>query len=460
MRIKAVLSFVVISWLLAASGCSSAAGNPSAFETEALRKGDLTAQVVANGAVRPNRSRDLSWKINGVVEQVNAGLGDAVTQGQVLARLSADSLPQSVLSARADLYNARQNLDKLREGHPEKLATAYQELVDARKTLEDAKNKHARLLADKRSADPLEIENARLEYLRLNQSMEDVQQQLDAVGYYAEDPFVLDLQASAIKLKGQRDNALYRYQYLTGKPSKLEIEKARAALETAQAKFEQAQRTYDRLRDGLSSGEVNAAQASIDAAQATLKQTELLAPFDGILTLVKTHAGDSTETDALALRVEDRSHFFVDVSISEIDVNRVKIGQPVTVTFDAAYGREYRGVVTEVGISGVSNQGLVSYPVVIELEQPDEYIKSGMTAAVRVQVDAVRDVLMVPNRAVRMVDGDRVVYVLRGENPLPEQVKIKLGISSETLSQVLEGDLQPGDNVVLNPDALLPAMVE
>jgi HlyD family secretion protein len=87
--------------------------------------------------------------------------------------------------------------------------------------------------------------------------------------------------------------------------------------------------------------------------------------------------------------------------------------------------------------------------VTVELVDADEAIKPGMTAAVNITVDQIEDVLLVPNRAVRVVDGQRIVYVLRdGEL---EPVEIILGVSSESYSEIVGGDLQEGDPIVLNP---------
>jgi HlyD family secretion protein len=85
----------------------------------------------------------------------------------------------------------------------------------------------------------------------------------------------------------------------------------------------------------------------------------------------------------------------------------------------------------------------------VELTNPDEFVRPGMTAAVNILVREVKDVLLVPNRAVRVVDGQRVVYVLK--NGLPEMVKIRLGATSDTFSEVINGDLKVGDLIVLNP---------
>mgnify|MGYP000878517151 CR=1 FL=1 len=450
-----ILIVVMIMALLAGcgGGASSSALN---FQTEPLQKGDLTAQVIANGAVRPNLSSDLSWQVNGIVESVNANLGDMVEQGQVLASLRTDSLPQQVIAAKAELYQAQQALDDLTNSSDEKAAAANLDLANARKALEDARQKRSWLTADRRLVNPTTIDTARAELAKLEAMVEDARGAYEGLGYLAEDdPVRLDAKIYWLNLKTQRDQAKYQLEYLTGKPTEQEIAQADAVVAAAEADLNRGQATYDQWKNGVPQDELVAAQARVDSAQAALKLAQLTAPFAGMVTVLDTRAGDETHLGSTAFRVEDRSHMYVDVSISEMDINRVQAGQDVTVTLDAAYGQEYPGRVVEVGISGNSLQGLVSYPVTVELVKVDSKIKTGMTAAVHIQVDSVKDVLMVPNKAVRMVDGQRVVYVIKAANPLPQKVVIKLGVSSETMSQVLEGDLQVGDKVVLNPDMLL-----
>jgi HlyD family secretion protein len=139
----------------------------------------------------------------------------------------------------------------------------------------------------------------------------------------------------------------------------------------------------------------------------------------------------------------------VDVEVSEVDINRVEVGQPVILTFDAILAAEYPGKVVEVAPVGNNQQGVVNFKVTIEIEDPDQRVKPGMTAAVNVVVSQLADVLLVPNRAVRVVDGERVVYIY---NTLElEMVEVELGASSDLYSEVVNGDLQPGDKIVLNP---------
>jgi HlyD family secretion protein len=85
----------------------------------------------------------------------------------------------------------------------------------------------------------------------------------------------------------------------------------------------------------------------------------------------------------------------------------------------------------------------------VQLTDADEKVKPGMTAGVNVVVTELQDVLLIPNRAVRVVDNKRVVYVLRDGQPV--KVEIRLGPSSDTFSSLADGDINEGDLIILNP---------
>jgi HlyD family secretion protein len=146
--------------------------------------------------------------------------------------------------------------------------------------------------------------------------------------------------------------------------------------------------------------------------------------------------------------VDDLSHLLVDVQVSEVDINRIKVGQAVSMVFDAIPNQEYHGIVKEVAPVGTTEEGVVDFTVTVELTDPRDAVRPGMTAAVNVVVDQLQDVLLVPNRAVRVQEGKRVVYVLKDGSLQP--VEITLGASSDTDSQVLDGELKEGDQIVLN----------
>jgi HlyD family secretion protein len=173
------------------------------------------------------------------------------------------------------------------------------------------------------------------------------------------------------------------------------------------------------------------------------------APFSGTITSVEIKRGDQVSPGSVAFALADFSPLLVDVQLSEVDINRVEIGQPVELVFDAVLDRNYAGEVVEIGLVGSPIQGVVNFPVTIELLNPDEAVKPGMTAAVNIVIEQMDEVLRVPNRAVRLRDGERVVFVLQDGAGVP--VPVELGASSDVYSEVISGDIQEGDRVILNP---------
>jgi HlyD family secretion protein len=192
-----------------------------------------------------------------------------------------------------------------------------------------------------------------------------------------------------------------------------------------------------------------AARARLLAAQTTVDSHSLTAPFAGTITEVDVKPGDQVTPASVAFRLDNLHRLLLDMLVSEVDINSIQAGQPVDMSFDAILDKQYKGVVSQVAPVGDAIQGVVQFNVTVELTDADENVKPGMTAAVNITVEQITDALLVPNRAVRLVNGQRVVYIL--SNDQLKQVKVTLGASSNTESQVTEGDLQVGDQVVLNP---------
>jgi HlyD family secretion protein len=242
-----------------------------------------------------------------------------------------------------------------------------------------------------------------------------------------------------------------KVRYTKGYADAETIADADEKLALAEAQLSDARRNADRLKNGADPVDVAAANARVAAAQATLITAFSVAPFDGTVTQADPAIGDQVSVGSVAFRVDDLSHLLVDVQVSEVDINTVAVGQESTLTFDAVLGRAepYHGTVVQVNQSGVTVQGVVSFTVTVELTDADEFVKPGMTAAVNIVVEQVKDTVLIPNRAVRLVSAERVVYVL--VDGKPEMVKVLLGATSGTDSVLVEGDIKEGDPIILNP---------
>lgn len=449
---KAVVIIVILIVLAAAffgyrqMQAAQAAAN-SEFQTVTVSRGDLTASVGATGTVRSNQSAELKWSLTGRVGQVNVAVGDLVQPEQILARLDEQSLPQSVVMARADLIDARRALDQLLNSDVAR-AKANQALVMAQKELDDALQ--ARESKDYARALPATVDEARANLVIAQDAVENAQELYDRVDNRPEDdPVRAEGLAQLSAARRNYDRQLANLNYLLGRPNDQEVSEADARVALAEANLKDAQREWDRLKDGPNSDDVTAAEARIAALESTIGQMVILAPFGGTVTHIESKVGDQVAPNMTAFRIDDLSRLLVDVEITEVDINRIRPGQPVMMTFDAILDKEYSGKVTEVARVGVPVQGVVNFTVEVQLENGDDAVRPGMTAAVNIVTDLVENILVVPNRAVRLREGERVVYVLR--NNLPVMTPIELGLTSDTLSEVVGGDLQEGDVLVLNP---------
>jgi HlyD family secretion protein len=215
------------------------------------------------------------------------------------------------------------------------------------------------------------------------------------------------------------------------------------------AQLEDARRETERLKDGPDPDEIAAAQARLAAVQATLELSRQTVPFPGVITQVDVKPGDPVAPGSPAFRLDDISSMLVELQASEVDVNRIQTGQSVVLKLDSVPGREYHGKVVEIPAVGNDVNGVATFPLKVAIEDADGSIRPAMTAKATIVITELEDVLLVPVSAVRILDGEHVVYILR--NSQPEPVQVTLGLSSADETQVLGGNLQAGDAVLLNP---------
>jgi HlyD family secretion protein len=459
-RHKTIVILVVI--VIAVAGyfiiraINNRADAAAAYQTATVERGMLTATIGATGNVRANQSVILTWQASGRIEAVNVEIGEKVQGGDVLASLLSTSLSQNLILAQTDLVSAERSLETLLASDTPR-AQAQLALVTAQQKYDSAKYTLDSFLATNRGATSDAVRNAEAQYTLALDSLEHAQNYYDLVKNRPDDD-IQKAQAFTALYNAQQaaDRARNNLNYFLLVPSGRDIDKARANLALAQAQLDDAQREWERLMDGPDADDIRAAQARVDAARASVEMTQISAPFDGTITDAAPIPGDQVAPGTVGFRIDDLSRLLVEVQVSEVDINRVEIGQPVVVTFDAAQGQDYHGMVVEVAQAASIVSGMVNFAVTVELTDADAQVKPGMTAAVTITVKQLEDVLLVPNRAVRLLDGTRYVFVLRGVDV--EAVAITLGASSDIVSEVTGGDLQEGDTIILNPSMDLMAM--
>ncbi len=417
------------------------ANNISSLQTITANQGSLTATVGATGTVRPDQTAILTWQTTGDVDQVSVQAGQVITAGQELASLAQSSLPQAVILAQSDLITAQRQLSDLQNSQ----IAAQQALQGVNKSQQAVYDAQRAMVRFDQKNYKDDLDRAKNDVVDKKDALDQAQKDFDP--YKDWDPTNTTRQNFEQRLT----DAQIAYDEAVRKVNELELQQqtAQANFDAANAALADAQRAYDKVKDGPNPDDITVLQNRIAAAQATLAMAKLTAPFAGTITEVDAKPGDQVIPGTIAFRLDNLGRLLVDVKLSEVDINSIKVWQPVTLSFDAIQDKQYQGVVSQVAPVGDVIQGVVNFDVTVELTDADQDVKPGMTAAVNIIVDQITDALLVPNRAVRVVNGKQVVYLLN--NGQLVETPVTLGASSDSQSQVTNGSIQVGDQIVLNP---------
>jgi HlyD family secretion protein len=260
--------------------------------------------------------------------------------------------------------------------------------------------------------------------------------------------------------------------------AKAQLEKDRASLSYTQRAFERAskliptnaisQDAFDNAKSAYEQAVAQIAfdeatiqqrQAAMKAAQVNLDYTQITSPVDGTVVSRNVTVGQtvaaSFQTPTLFLIATDLTRMQVDTNVSESDIGTISIGDTAAFSVDAFSKRTFMGNVRQVRQSPQMVQNVVTYDVVVAVENADLALKPGMTAATRLIVDHRENVLRVPNQALRYLPGGvggardtdqaRVWIVRDGESVA---VPVTPGLQDESFSEIAEGPLKAGDRVI------------
>jgi HlyD family secretion protein len=196
-----------------------------------------------------------------------------------------------------------------------------------------------------------------------------------------------------------------------------ELANAKASLEYAQVSFKRAKdlnaasllpaADFDKAVADLHQGEANVRthEAAVRRAKVDLERTTIFAPIDGMVISRNVDVGQtvaaSFNTPTLFNIANDLSKMEIDAMVSEADVGGVEEGQSVTFTVDAYPQRKFRGSVRQVRFAPTTNQNVVNYTTVVEVNNADLKLRPGMTANANILVAEHKDVLRIPNAALR-----------------------------------------------------------
>ena len=386
--IVAVLLVVLISYLLLSSQKNSAN-----FKTTELKRGELVVRVTATGLLQPVNQVEVGTEISGTIESVEVDFNSRVKHGDVLARLDTERLEAQVVQARASLESAKARVEEAK-------ATVLETRVRMKRCAKLAKKQ----LCSQEDLDTLSAAHARAK----------------------------SAEASA-------------------------------------------------------SAQVSVATATLDAHQTDLQKAVIRAPIGGIVLKRQIEPGQtvaaSLQTPVLFVLAESLAQMELHVAIDEADVGHVKEGQKAIFSVDAYPDQHFPATINQVRFAPQTVEGVVTYETVLTVDNSNLLLRPGMTATAEIITNQLSDVLLVPNVALRFVPpktdkekrngggslfsrlfprpgrsreaktkslpkGSKQVWILKDNQPV--SVPIKVGATDGQYSQLLGGNLQEGEDVIVD----------
>ena len=449
------------------------------YLTARVERGNLRNTVTATGALQAVTTVQVGSQASGTISALYADFNSTVKKGQVIAQLDPAQAKAQVEQAQANLQQARASL-----------ANAQAAVTDAQ-----AKNLAAKSTVQNNQAGVSGAE-ANVAVLKAQQddalSLLKQQEALLKSGVIAQRDY--DVSMTAYKTAEAKYNqavAQLNQAKLTEQSSSTAgVAQSQAGVEQSKAQVQQA------------AAQVQQAQAALSLAQVNLSHTTITSPIDGIVVSRDVNVGQtvaaSLSAPTLFTIANDLTQMQVIANIDQADIGLVEQAKSVKFSVDAFPGKDFDGKIEQMRLNPVNVQNVVTYNVVIDVANPDQKLKPGMTANLTITIDERNNVLKVPNAALRFTPqrtdsgsgagaqgqgqgqgqgrrrqqgGDnaaggnnaqsnfapasapvlpgqvRVVWVL-GQNGKPERRRITVGLSDGSATEVVEGDLNEGDMVI------------
>jgi HlyD family secretion protein len=449
----------------------------------------LQSEVSASGNLTLVSERSVALEVAGIVQEVLAGVGDAVTAGDVLVRLDATDLERDLAVAELNVENAKISLEDVQEpATAAELAQAEanlqeaqanladveagpsaEEIAAARSSLAAAQSSYAELTAGPSEAEltqlsadlkkaEITLAEAQGAYDKVawqgNASSQSADLQSATIDY--ESAKAAYTEATAAAANSDLQNAAANIQSSQSTLNDLLNSPTAAEVSTAAASVADAEATLADLQRGATANEVRVAEITLEqalieleTAQRNLGAAAVTAPIDGIVTSVDAEIGVRKSADAVVMTLTDPQQLELSILVAESDMPNVALDQAATVEIDALPGQTFAGVVAEISPVNDTGSTAVSYPVTVRLTEDNlTGVLPGMNAVatLRREQAVAADSWLVPTNALRTQGDTSTVMVLRGEQPTP--ITVTPGTIQGEWTAVSSPDLQAGDKVV------------
>ncbi|MEW6714015.1 MAG: efflux RND transporter periplasmic adaptor subunit [Nitrospirota bacterium] len=233
----------------------------------------------------------------------------------------------------------------------------------------------------------------------------------------------------------------------------------------AKSDLDSAGTAYDAAVAQVSAAKAQMAQteAALKITETNLRYTRIISPVNGTVVSRSVDVGQtvaaSFQTPTLFTIAQDLTKMQVDSSVVEADIGKIEVGQPVEFNVDAYPDSPFKGTVSEIRNAPITVQNVVTYDVVVKVDNPELKLKPGMTANVSIIVSSKSNVLKIPNAALRFKPSDKQtkneksekgsgIWVI--ENKELKRVAVTTGISDGAYTELLSGEIKEGEELIVD----------
>jgi HlyD family secretion protein len=280
------------------------------------------------------------------------------------------------------------------------------------------------------------------------------------------DPALLDAQVSQARANVISARANLEKAEATLVDAKRTMERNRELVSKnliAQSDFDAAETNYQTARASVSAAraQVTQTEAALQVAETNLHYTKIVSPVDGIVVSRNVDVGQtvaaSFQTPTLFSIAQDLTKMQIDANVDESDIGNIAVNQDVEFVVDAYPDITFKGRVWQVRNAPITVQNVVTYDAVIQVANPELKLKPGMTANVSIIVAVRKDVLRIPNAALRFKPSEKGAQksekkgpgVWISENGKLRRVSVSPGISDGSYTEVASGDIREGQEIVV-----------
>ncbi|MFA6095009.1 MAG: efflux RND transporter periplasmic adaptor subunit, partial [Candidatus Paceibacterota bacterium] len=454
-----------------------------------VARGDVSQDVQISGKTKAVSNVDLAFQSGGKIVAVYADVGAKVVKGTVLAVLDQAELSANKDQSSATLASEEARLRELQRGaRPEELAIVESALEDAERSyiseLERAyasldgivRGKIDELFTDGQNASPQfnpftsdydvekNIEKLRIE-VEAKLDMLEKRFRIGGVNITATnfESYATDIESalqSTQNLLNAIGGSVNNQKYGTNEADRATLASARASYNTlvatinaAEEKYNTAQKNLDLKQKGSSEEEIAAQLAKVDQARAgvssigaKMSSFVIVSPIDGVVTKQDAKVGEMAQAGIIVTSVISAGNLEIEAYIPEVNIGKVSVGNPATITLDALPGESFVGSVLYIDPAETVLDGVVNYKTKVSLESSDERIRSGLTSNLTIHSAEKKAVIVIPRYAVSTVGGASTVKKLSVDTSDVATTAITLGLQGsdgnvEVVSGLVEGDV-------------------